>query len=212
MNILSIARGLYFRYALNRKRGLANKYPQFKIGYGTYGDPKIQYLGLPCTLEIGSYCSIADDVVFLLGVGHRLDLVTTYPFDLWLQSVKHINHLSTKGDIIIGSDVWIGHGAIIHSGVTIGHGAVIGAGAVVTKDVKPFAIVAGNPAKEIRKRFPDEIISRILKSPWWDLDMKEVESIAPLLMGDDIETSIKEIERVYRHHSPAPINPMAVPG
>jgi len=109
------------------------------------------------TLRIGSFCSIANNVTIFLDGEHRTDWVTTYPFNLILDDFKSIKgHPKTKGSVIIGNDVWIGMNAMILSGVTIGDGAVIWANSVVSKDVAPYTIVAGNPARVIRQRFDQE--------------------------------------------------------
>lgn len=184
---------MIFNADLKYRLNLAKRYPQHKIGRGTYGSPYIYYLGDPCRLEIGNYCSIAPGVTIILGVDHKTDIITTYPLGILYKSVRHMNNSCTKGDIIIGSDVWIGYGATILSGVTIGHGAVIGANAVVSKDVAPYAVVVGNPAREVRKRFPDDVIERLLETRWWDLDEAAIDRLAPLLMGSDVEKFLSAI-------------------
>jgi acetyltransferase-like isoleucine patch superfamily enzyme len=131
------------------------------------------------SVTIGNYCSIAEGVKFLAGVDHRLDLISTFPFT----DAHHI----TKGPIIVGSDVWIGMDATILSGVTIGSGVAIGAGAVVTKDVPPYAVVAGVPAKVIRLRFTPVQIERLLEIAWWNWPNEKVEANAGLLGSPDIE-------------------------
>ena len=102
---------------------------------------------------------------------------------------------ATKGDVVIGNDVWIGYRAIILSGVTIGDGAVIAAGAVVTKDVPAYGIVGGNPAKLIKKRFDDETIPRLLKIAWWNWDDAKIEKFLPLLLNQEITAFILEAEK-----------------
>lgn len=133
------------------------------VGKGTYGSITAQslYVTPAEKLTIGNYVSIAPDVTFMLGVNHQLNTVTTFPFYSKLIQRSPIDAIS-KGPIIIEDEVWIGTGAMIFSGVTIGKGAVIAAGAVVTKDVEPYAIVGGNPARLIRFRFAEDII-RILQ-------------------------------------------------
>lgn len=111
-------------------------------------------------LYVGSYCSIAPNVSFLLGGEHQLQSISTYPFKVVSFGQKH--EALNKGNIVIKDDVWIGYGAIICSGVTIGQGAVIAAGAVVTKDVEPYAIVGGNPAKLIRYRFDQFLREKLI--------------------------------------------------
>ena len=129
-----------------------------KVGNSTYGSIKVLSFNCQARLFIGNYCSIAPEVVFILSADHALNRISTFPFkakclydDSYLEGVS-------KGDIIIGDDVWIGYGAIILSGVHIGQGAVIAAGAVVTKNVPSYAIVGGNPARIIRYRFREDLL------------------------------------------------------
>lgn len=125
-------------------------------------------------LIIGKFCSIACGAKFIFNsANHNMTSLSTYPFPLFfeewgLEKNKVTEAWDNKGNIIVGNDVWIGYKAIILSGVTIGDGAIIGTGAVVTKDVAPYTIVGGVPAKPIRKRFDDETISKLLKIKWWD--------------------------------------------
>ena len=148
----------------------------------------------PATLVIGKYCSLSIEIVILLGGNHRSDFVTTYPFSTiadWPEASGIEGHPSSKGDVRIGNDVWIGMGALILSGVTIGDGAVIAARAVVSGDVPPYAIVAGNPARVVRMRFPDDIIRQLLRLRWWDWDVERVRRYIPLLMQPDISKFLK---------------------
>ena len=161
---------------------------QFIIGDFTYGKPKVHHWGESATLQIGKFCSIAINVNIFLGGNHRTDWVTTYPFSVLTKYFPMANgivgHPATKGNVVIGNDVWIGNGATIMSGVTVGDGAVIGAMAVVAKDVKPYEIVIGNPARPIKKRFSDEIIEKLLILQWWNLSIEDIEKIMPLLCSD----------------------------
>lgn len=165
------------------------KYKNYEIGEYTYGRPKI--FGNEATLKIGKFCSIAMGTTIYLGSEHHVEWVTTYPFFAKFKKASFASN-TTKGDVIIGNDVWIGDGALILSGVTIGDGAVIGARAVVTKDVKPYEIVAGNPAKHIRFRFTQDQIDKLLKIKWWNWDIKKIEENFPLLLSDNIDEFIKK--------------------
>jgi acetyltransferase-like isoleucine patch superfamily enzyme len=151
----------------------------YRIGDFTYGSPEILHWGEDANLIIGKYCSIADRVKIFLGGNHRIDWVTTYPFNALPQffpNAKEISgHPATKGDVVIGNDVWIGHGATIMSGVSIGHGAVVAAEAVVSKNIGPYEIWGGNPARFIKKRFDDETIERLLALNWWDWPESEIQ-------------------------------------
>lgn len=171
-----------------RKKTLQELYPQFQFGRETYGNPKVHAWGEGATLRVGSFTSIASGVQIFLGGEHRIDWVTTFPFNkLWEEGKNIPGHPRTKGDILIGNDVWIATEAIIMSGVTIGDGAVIGARAVVTKDVPPYSIVAGNPAIMIKKRFDDKTIQRLLEIKWWDWDNSKIREALPLLLNNEID-------------------------
>lgn len=138
-----------------------DNFPLDKVTVGklTYGSiHAISYGGNSEFLKIGNCCSIADEVTFLLGGGHRLDCVSTFPFRGKL--VGDVEAM-TKGPIVLEDDVWIGFGATVLSGVTLGKGSVVGAGALVCGDVPSYAIVAGIPAKVIRYRFDDETRARL---------------------------------------------------
>ncbi len=182
---------------LRGRRRLASPAPRFmkdhpafqayQIGEFTYGVPRVLQWGEGATLRIGKYCSIADQVTIFLGGEHRTDWVSTFPFvEMMDLSLKIEGHPSTRGDVVIGNDVWIGLGATLRSGVQIGDGAVIGTRAVVTSNVAAYAIVAGNPARLIRKRFSDEMIAELMKLRWWDWPPHRVASAAPYLMSSDV--------------------------
>ena len=182
---------------LSRKtQSLQEKYPQYEVGRGTYGSPEVLTWNEGATLKIRAFCSIAEGVKIFLGGEHRVDWVTTYPFNLLWGKGKHITgHPRTKGDVIIGNDVWLGSEAIIMSGVKIGDGSVIGTRSVVTKDVAPYAIVAGNPARLIRNRFEDETIHRLIELKWWDWTNEKIEEMLPLLLSSDIDAFIARAKK-----------------
>jgi len=164
-----------------------------KIGEYTYGKPRVIFGGKKRSLTIGKYCSISAGVVIFLGGDHRIDWLSTYPFPLLWTAAKSIpGHPSTKGDVIIGNDVWIGYGATILSGVKIGDGAVIGTGSVVSKDVPPYAIVAGNPAQVIRHRFDAETVQELLRIKWWNWPEEKVKENIDLICSDSIDAFIKK--------------------
>ena len=161
----------------------------FDIGEYSYGAPTVWRWDNNTKLTIGKYCSIADGVEIFLGGNHRMDWVTTYPFSAiaqWPEAAGIPGHPASKGDVIIGNDVWIGAKATILSGVTIGDGAVIGARTVVARDVPAYGVVVGNPARLIRKRFPDAIIDQLLEVRWWDWEPARVRQFLPLLMQGDL--------------------------
>jgi acetyltransferase-like isoleucine patch superfamily enzyme len=130
----------------------------------------IAFHGDTARCTIGSFCSIAPEVQIQVGGNHHMHTVSTFPFRLrWrLPDALADGMPSSKGDVTVGNDVWIGQGAMILSGVTIGDGAVIGARAVVAADVRPYAVVVGSPAREVRRRFSDEVVHELLAIRWWD--------------------------------------------
>ncbi|MDT8421804.1 MAG: CatB-related O-acetyltransferase [Desulfuromonadales bacterium] len=166
-----------------------------KIGEHTYGDPRIVDFGEGSTLIIGKYCSIASGVVILLGGNHRTDWVTTYPFPAlgirWTEAATIEGHPQSRGDVVIGNDVWLGTDAMILSGVRIGDGAVVAARSVVTRDVPPYGIVAGNPAKLVRTRFDNVRVQALLALRWWDWPDDEVARHLTLLCSPDIDRLLK---------------------
>lgn len=167
-----------------------------EVGRGTYGKIFVLNHNVGNKLTIGAYCSIAPGVVFVLNSDHNLKTVSTFPFKVKILRSEMFEAVS-KGDIFVGDDVWIGLNAIILSGVHIGQGAVIAAGAVVTKDVPPYAVVAGNPARVVKKRFDEEIISKLLTINYGELDKKDIErSISQLYMEvneENIDNIVHEL-------------------
>lgn len=146
-------------------------------------------------LTIGSFTSIAAGVEIFLGGEHRTDWVTTYPFSaLWPEAQAFQGHPRSKGDVTVGSDVWIGAEAVILSGITIGHGAVIGARAVVASDVPPYGVVVGNPAKLAKLRFEPAVIRRLLAVAWWEWGEKEIARALPELLSSDIGRFLEKAE------------------
>ena len=166
-------------------------YSGYKIGDFTYGKPHILSWNTETRLTIGKFCSIADDVTILLGGEHRTDWITTYPFNVVFDNAKiYEGHPSTKGDVVIGNDVWIGYGSTILSGVVIGDGAVIAAKSVITKNVPPYSIVGGDPAKLIKYRFPETVIAKLLEISWWDWSIAQIMEALPFLLSNKAENFI----------------------
>ncbi|BBJ00397.1 acetyltransferase [Ferrigenium kumadai] len=193
---LKFAEKLFARIAdaIRKPRFMADssQYRRHCIGAYTYGAPKIYQWDDSTRLSIGKHCSIAKDVSILLGGEHRTDWVTTYPFNKFFREVDGITgYPHSKGDVSIGNDVWIGMGATILSGVTIGDGAVIASHSLVTRDVPPYAIAGGNPARVIRSRFPVDVVRKLQVIAWWDWPIEKIEEGVPLLMHNDIDAFIR---------------------
>lgn len=165
------------------------------VGPNTYGAPILRYWGAPAgyVCRIGDYCSIADNVQIFLGGYHRPDWVSMYPFPAfpdWPEARGRTGHAVGRGDVTIGSDVWLSSHCTLMSGVTIGHGAVVAAQAVVSRDVPPYAIVAGNPARVVKHRFDDTTISDMLRIAWWDWPRERIRENMDLLLSGDISSFI----------------------
>ena len=150
-------------------------------------------------LIIGKFCQIATGVEFVMnGANHQMNAVTTFPFytlEGWDMDPPARADLPLKGDTVIGNDVWIGQNAVILPGVNIGDGAIIGANSVVGSNVEPYTIVAGNPAKPLRKRFDDELIGLLLEYRWWDKEIDEIDALIPILTCSDLEKVKEEIKK-----------------
>ena len=158
-------------------------------------------------LIIGKFCSIASGTKFIMGpANHRISSVTTYPFHvfggLWEEKTPpHLSQLPFKGDIVVGNDVWFGRECVIMPGVKIGDGAIIAAYSIVTKDVSPYSVVGGNPAKLIKKRFDDQLIEALLTLQWWNLPSDELLNLLPLLCNPDLEHVKQILHERELHHS-----------
>lgn len=148
-------------------------------------------------LVIGKFCSIACGAKFIFtSANHTMNSLSTYPFPLffeeWDTPISEVaSAWDNKGDIVIGNDVWIGYEAVIMSGVHIGDGAIIGTRAVVTKDVEPYTIVGGIPAKPIRKRFDEDTIEKLESLRWWDWPHEQIRRLLPAIKSGDVEALMK---------------------
>lgn len=156
-------------------------------------------------LRVGSFCSIADAVRVLLGGNHRLDWMTTYPFghvrkDVFPLGSVHgrTGHPASRGDVVVGNDCWIGHGALLLSGSPLSDGAVLGARSVLAGPTEPYGVYVGNPAKLSRKRFPDTVIEELLEIRWWEWPDDLINEAVPLLKSEPTPILLEKLEQIAR--------------
>ena len=167
-----------------------------KIGKYTYGvhNINVKSWGEGFNVNIGSFCSIADDITIFVGGNHNTNWISTYPFGHIHKNIFNKfngeGHPSSKGNVNIGNDVWIGSSVTIMSGVNIGDGAVIAANSHVVKNVEPYSIYGGNPAKLIKYRFSEEQIKKILDIKWWEWNDEKINDNAELLCSENIQDFI----------------------
>lgn len=188
IQIASLKGKLYHKRDKIRQKKL-QKRRNVEIGENSYGTPVVHFGEIENTkLMIGKFCSIGKNVNVYLGGNHRMDWVTMYPFPAKFDWAENYNNYQTsKGNVVIGNDVWIGSNATILSGIKIGDGAVVGAESVVTKDVPPYAVVAGNPARIVKYRFTQPEIEQFLEIKWWDWPLEKIEHNIQYLLNDEIE-------------------------
>lgn len=164
------------------------------IGEHSYGDP--HPTGDLGKLTIGKFCSIGSNVVFDLGMQHNTNFISQFPFNQFVPGCEHLEgHPASKGDIVVGNDVWFGTDAVIMGGVTIGNGAIIGMRAIISKDVEPYTVVVGAPQRTIRHRYTAYQIMTLLEIAWWDKPIEEIAKIAPMLMNNNIEKLLKHYNK-----------------
>jgi acetyltransferase-like isoleucine patch superfamily enzyme len=178
---------------------LAKDFPQYNIGKHSYGDLTVRHFDHKLTLSIGDYCSFSMGTTILIGGNHNNEWVSTYPFGtIFPEAKKGVDGFDRHyhKDVVIGHDVWIGTNSLILSGVTVGHGAVVAAGSVVTKDVPPFAVVGGVPAKVIKYRFDEEAIKELLELRWWDWDTEKIREFLPYMTSKDVWAFINKAKGV----------------
>lgn len=187
---------MYYFHILTRRL----RYQRYflKIGEHAYGRPKIlSFAGSNSRITIGKFCAIARNVKIICGWNHHIDWVSTFPFRILfnLPGQYKDGQPFDKGPVEIGNDVWIGEGATILSGVKIGDGAVIAAGALVVKDVEPYSVVGGNPARNVKLRFPEKQIQELLKIRWWEWPDEKVIANVHLLCSDRLDEFINQHSR-----------------
>lgn len=182
----------------HNKTEAGNVFPfnKVEIGKGTYGTLNVRtFSNDKEKLTIGNYCSIAENVFFLLGGDHRYDTISTYPFGKQIATGE--TEAVTKGPIVLGDDVWIGFGSIILSGVTIGQGSIIGAGSIVTKDIEPYSIACGAPARRIRYRHEQSAIDYLNTLDFSQLDEHGIREHIKELSTSINEKKPEDIQREY---------------
>lgn len=173
--------------------------PEIEVGKWTYGNVCV-YFGEENCVKIGNFCSIADGLQIIMRGDHHSEWVTTFPFMCFWKNGSLPKNIpcqgKSKGKVIIGNDVWIGLDVLILSGVTIGDGAIVGARSVVTKDVPPYAIAAGNPARVVKYRFDEATIQKLLRIAWWNWPDYEIGAVLPLLLSNNINAFIEHCEEL----------------
>lgn len=176
------------------------KSPNIIVGdYSYYDDPvdpegferNVLYNYGSDRLIIGKFCAIATNVKFIMnGANHKLDGISTYPFPIfgngWESGMSKLMDLPSRGDTVIGNDVWIGYESLIMPGVKIGDGAIVAARAVVVNDIPPYTVAGGNPARPIKQRFSDAEIAQLLEIKWWDWDIEKITSNIDKIMDGDV--------------------------
>jgi len=170
-----------YTYFDDRRHG-PDKFEEYNVLYN-YNFSKVK-------LVIGKFCALAAETRFIMTGDHKLDAISTFPFPIFghgWESAFDVYDLPVKGDIIIGNDVWFGYDSLTMNGVTIGHGAIIGARSMVVKDVPPYSIVAGNPAKVVKQRFDDATIERLLQIAWWDWNIEKINKNLDVICHLDID-------------------------
>lgn len=191
---MGLLRGLRIRLGL--KKVSLPPLPGVEIGRHTYGLTKesffVPHKNVP--VRIGSFCSVGPGVLFICAAEHRVDTATTFPIQFVDGKIRNAPGTVGKGPITVGHDVWFGARCIVLSGVTIGNGAVIGAGSIVTRDIPPYAIAVGNPARVIRYRFSPEIIERLQSSQWWNWSDDLIRERVELLTTVDAESFVNALD------------------
>lgn len=199
-----------YKYEINVKPTIRNK--NIIVGDFTYiADKEFEshvthlYEWNNDKLIIGKFCQIAKGVEFIMnGANHQMNAVTTFPFfslDKWDAKTPNKKDMPLKGDTVIGNDVWIGQNAVILPGVHIGDGAIIGCNSIVSKDVEPYTIVAGNPIRVIRKRFDDELIKLLEEFKWWNKSVDKIIKIIPILTSSNLIDVKKYIKQEMKKQS-----------
>lgn len=175
---------------------LRERFPQYEIGEHSYGGLTVVVWDEVTKLKIGKFCSFAFDVHAFLGGEHRSDWVTTFPFPVeWSDSPRIEGHPGTRGDVVIGNDVWVGAGALLLSGTSIGDGACVAARSVVAGRVAPYSIVGGNPARFLRWRFSQPLIGQLIAMRWWDWPRERIMKALPKMLSTDVSAFVQAVNQ-----------------
>lgn len=182
------------------------------FGKYTYGDPEIRWKNQDAKLTVKNFTSIAANVIINLGngFGHDTSFVSTYPFSFIHKDIFVVENKSrnTRGDVVIGNDVWIGENVVIMSGVTIGDGAVIANNSHVIKDVEPFSICGGNPCQKIKYRFSTEQIERLVEIKWWDWPDEKICFYLPWICSSKVDEFLSRVEEKEYEKSLVVVEPL----
>lgn len=173
---------------------------EYEIGRFSWGHLSVSSRTPGAHLRVGQFCSFAYGCHVILGGEHRADFVSTYRFPAYPPFKAEFSHLAgdtatTKGDVTIGNDVWMGHQVLVLSGVELGDGVIVGAGSVVRSSAPPYAIVAGNPARVAGFRFPKDQIEALLRIRWWDWPVDRITEAMDLLMSEEIDAFLERYDR-----------------
>ena len=182
---------------IQEKQNIQKRHAVFSIGKHTYGSENIvidRYKGSDNKITIGSYCSIATNVTIITGGIHPVNWVSAYPFRAKFRLEGRFNDgiPYSKGEVIIGNDVWICSYVTILSGITVGNGAVLASNSVITKDVPAYALVGGNPARIIKMRFTESQIKILERIKWWEWKEQKVITVIPYLNSENIDEFIEK--------------------
>lgn len=181
----------YIKNTITKPNIIVGDYSYYDCRNGNFEDQVLHHYEMyGDQLIIGKFCSIASGVTFIMnGANHKMDGFSTYPFSIfghgWERFTPSLEELPFKEDTVIGNDVWIGMNACLMPGVKIGDGAIIAAKSVVTKDVQPYTIVGGNPSKELKKRFSDDIVATLLNVAWWEWDIEKISNHIDIIVNGD---------------------------
>ena len=191
----NLKRTVFLKHVITRKNIIVGDYTYYDhpINPNDFEKENVlyHYNFSPEKLIIGKFCAVATDVKFIMAsANHKLDGFSTYPFGIFGAGWEKENDLSlllNKGDTVVGNDIWFGYGSTIMPAISIGDGAIIAAKSVVTKDVPPYAVVGGNPARVLKIRFNEDVVKKLLEIKWWDWSIEKITKNIQYIINNDIE-------------------------